>query len=359
RLCFTGHYAAMNHELLAPLGHILAGEYEAELVALAEGRAPARTTIGKLDFPRPARAHLPPLDHYARLDMGDGQERLVGYTEATRGCLDRCRHCPLPAVYGGRFFVVPRDVVLADVAAQVDAGAQHITFGDPDFLNGPGHARALLRELHARWPALSFDITAQISHLLAHRDLVAELPGLGCAFVVSAVESLSDRVLAMLHKRHRRTDVVAALELAAAAGLALRPTLVPFTPWTEMADLTELVDFIDDHALVDHLDPIQLTVRLLVPPGSLLLGDADAPRWFGPLDAVALTHSWRAADPRLDVLQQALSARMAAAAESEEAPRDTYVALRALIDDAAGRRRAPPALPPRRRVPRLTEPWFC
>ncbi len=362
RVCFTGHYAAMNAELLAPLGTALGGECEEQLVELARGARPAsapRTTLAKLDFPAPARAKLPPLETYAKLDLGDGRQRVAGYVEASRGCLDTCRHCPVPAVYGGRFFVVPRAAVLADIAAQVDAGAEHITFGDPDFLNGPGHARALLRELHARWPQLSFDVTAQISHLLAHRDLVAELPALGCAFVVSAVESLSDRVLAMLHKRHRRADVEAALALARGAGLAIRPTLVPFTPWTALEDLAGLVDFVDGQEIVDHVDPVQLTIRLLVPPGSLLLADADAARWFGTLDPGALSHAWRHEDPRVDRLQAELSASIGAAADARIEPRDTYAAARALIYRAVGRSAEPPPLPPRRAVPRLTESWFC
>jgi len=365
-ICFTGNYAAMNAAGLARLGVALGGEHEAALVALVEqldrgepAAPPAAVTLAKLDFPRPRRARLPALDHYARLDRGDGDERLVGYTEATRGCLDRCRHCPVPAVYGGRLFAVDRGLVLDDIAAQVDAGAEHITFGDPDFLNGPGHARAILRELHRRWPALSFDVTAQISHLLDHRDLVAELPGLGCAFVVSAVESLSDRVLATLHKRHRRAQVIAALAVCRSAGLPLRPTFVPFTPWTELGDLVELGDFLAGEDLLDQVDPIQLTIRLLVPPGSLLLADPEAERWFGPLDPDRLSHTWVHPDPRVDRLQAALAARVEAAAAAAEPPHETHRALRQLIHAAAGVVAPTPLLLPRRRVPRLTEPWFC
>ena len=38
-------------------------------------------------------------------------------------------------------------IVLEDVRRQVAMGAGHITFGDPDFFNGPGHSIAILREL--------------------------------------------------------------------------------------------------------------------------------------------------------------------------------------------------------------------
>ena len=135
-----------------------------------------------------------------------------------------CRHCPIPPVYGGRFFVVNAATVVADIAVQVEHGAEHVTFGDPDFFNGPGHGMAIVREVHRRWPALTFDVTIKISHLIAHTALLVELASLGCAFVVSAVESLDDGVLARLDKGHTRADFEHALALMSSAGLVLRPT---------------------------------------------------------------------------------------------------------------------------------------
>ena len=57
--------------------------------------------------------------------------------------------------------------------------------------------------------------------------------------MVSAVESLSDRVLAQLDKGHTRADVFEALRITRAAGLTLRPSLVSFTPWTTLDDYLE------------------------------------------------------------------------------------------------------------------------
>ena len=71
-----------------------------------------------------------------------GERRLAGYVEASHGCAHRCRHCPVPVVYDGRTRLVGEDAVVADVAQLVALGARHITFGDPDFLNGPHHADA-------------------------------------------------------------------------------------------------------------------------------------------------------------------------------------------------------------------------
>jgi radical SAM superfamily enzyme YgiQ (UPF0313 family) len=368
QIACIGLYAPLNVETLRRAGvqHVLAGEVEPALVALAEaldaGEPPPASPpiqLAKLTFPRPSRAKLPPLSSYAALERADGSRALVGYAETTRGCLDTCRHCPVPAIYGGRFFAVQREQVLADIEAQVEAGARHITFGDPDFLNGPGHGLAVVRALAERFPDTSFDITAQISHLLRHRDRLAELAELGCAFVITAVESLSDVVLAKLKKRHRKAEVFEALDRCAQAGLVIRPTFVPFTPWTTLDDLRELVDTIWRRGLVDQVDPVQLSIRLLVPPGSLLLDAPDTRDAFGPLDPELLSHSWRHADPRVDALQAQVAAVAAANADAQGDAADAHAAIRALVYQQAGL--TPPAAPapPRRKVARVTESWFC
>jgi len=365
-ICFYGHYAALNGAHLASHGHadsVLAGEVEDELVALARGldaRGTPRVSLAKLDFPVPARAALPALKKYAHLDR-EGAPHLVGYVEASRGCKHGCRHCPIPPVYGRRFFVVPRAVVLADVRQQVAAGAAHVTFGDPDFLNGPGHALAVARALHAEFPALTFDFTAKIEHLLAQRAHLAELAGLGALFVVSAAESLDDHVLAILDKGHTRADIEAALALTRAAGLSLRPTWIAFTPWTTLAAYRAWLDFIADEGLIDATDPVQYALRLLVPPGSWLLEQPAMRRHVGRLVPEAFHHEWTHPDPRMDALQSAVAAAVGAAADRREDAALTFDRVRALAAAAAGVAAPPPIglAADRRRPPRLSEPWFC
>ncbi len=350
-LCFFGLYAPLNADYLrraCGADSILGGECEQQLVELLDRGAPiADIVLDHLEFPVPRRVGLPVLDRYAKLERGD-REHAAGYTEATRGCKHMCRHCPIPPVYGGRFFAVDAGVVLADVAIQVAAGAEHITFGDPDFFCGPRHGMRILREVHARWPALTFDVTIKVEHLLQHNRHLSELAKLGCAFVVTAVESTDDAVLDKLDKRHTRADVERMLAATRAAGLTVRPTFVPFTPWTSLDELIGLVDFIEAHDLVDCVDPVQLTVRLLVPPGSLLLGDPA----FGELDAAALTHTWTHTDPRVDALARTAASLAEDGADFEQLRTAYY---------AAADREAPPlrARAPRPTAPRLTEHWFC
>ena len=370
RIVFCGLYALLCAEFLLDgvADDVMGGEFEGELVALAQrleaGREPQRpgAALQRLAFPLPSRASLPPLTRYVRLARDD---RLIpaGYVEASRGCLHTCLHCPIPPVYGGRFFAVPRAVVLEDIRGLVAAGAGHITFGDPDFLNGPGHALKLVRELHAAFPDVSYDFTAKIEHVLRHRELFPEFAATGCAFVVSAVEALSDVVLANLEKGHTKADVAAAITILRHTGIAPRPTFVPFTPWTTLDDYIELLDFLETHDLVDHVDPVQLTIRLLVPPGSLLLTRPALRAALGELDAARLSHRWTHPDPRMDELQRDASALVRDAARAEEGPAVTFSRLRDLARRRAGRS-APPAPSPRPRperalAPRLTEPWFC
>jgi radical SAM superfamily enzyme YgiQ (UPF0313 family) len=372
-IAFFGLYAALNAEhLLAGLADsVLSGEVEAALVGLIRKlEAPGGSTNGsprpplpvleKLSFPVPSRAQLPSLKKYARLERDGGLE-LVAYVEASRGCKHLCRHCPIPPVYGGRFFVVPVEVLLADIRQQVEAGATHVTFGDPDFLNGPGHALAVARALHAEFPSLTFDFTAKIEHLLRQRERLPELRHLGCAFIVSAAESLSDTVLAHLEKGHTRADIEDAVRLVAAAGMTLRPTWVAFTPWTTLDDYRELLDFVETHGLVDAIDPVQFSIRLLVPPGSLLLESAALRPFLGALVKDQFHHSWTHPDPRMETLHRGVSAVVAQAADGREDAAVTFQRVRELADRAAGvapRALATPARH-RQRPPRLTEPWFC
>src|SRR5215472_16398797 len=249
-LCCYGLYAPLNAEFLRTLGvsSVLGGEFEEGLAHLADRlqknesgsghgassvpQSEPLVSLARQKFIPPDRQGLAPLEKYAHVIVSSGEHRVAGYTEASRGCKHLCRHCPIVPVYKGAFRVVQRDVVIEDIRQQVAAGAEHITFGDPDFFNGPTHAAALVEALHREWPRLTYDVTIKIEHLLRHRDLMPLLQRTGCLFVTSAVESLDDAVLEKLAKGHTRADFLEAVALTRAAGLVLSPTFIPFTPGT-------------------------------------------------------------------------------------------------------------------------------
>ena len=383
-VCCYGLYAPENEDYLRSLGvdTLIGGEFETGLVALAHDLAaeqpPADIPLVNLNrqtFRVPDRAGLPALDRYARLEVGDGTERIVGYVEATRGCKHLCRHCPVVPVYNGRFRLVQRDVVLADIRQQVAAGAQHITFGDPDFFNGPGHAVPIIEALHAEWPGLSYDVTIKVEHLLKHADLLPTLKRTGCLFITSAVEAFNARILARFDKQHTRAEFETVLRLCDAAGLQIIPTFVAFTPWTTVGGYRDFLAEIARLDLIERVAPIQYAIRLLIPPGSRLLELAETRTVIDSLDQARLSYTWRNPDPRVDALQRDLE-QLAQSSVGRRLSRRAFfervwarahqaspdLALAALAVEAVATP-PPPPLPPMPltaiAVPRLSEPWFC
>jgi radical SAM superfamily enzyme YgiQ (UPF0313 family) len=378
-ICFYGLYATLNSEFL--LGHeadsVIGGEYEEPLARLltaldeggddgvegvASSRHAALPFLKRLPFPVPLRSNLPPLANYARLKNA-GEESLAGYVEASRGCKHKCLHCPVPPVYQGRFFAVPREVVLEDIRQLVSAGARHITFGDPDFLNGPTHSLKIVRAAHREFPHLTYDFTAKVEHLIQQRALLSDFARLGCIFVVSAVESLSDTVLANLEKGHNRADVLQALSAVRGSGMALRPSFVSFTPWTTLEDYLDVLDFVESEDLIDCVDPIQYAIRLLIPPGSRLLSRPQIHPYIGSLAPELFSYTWHHPDARMDDLHKKVSAMVEDAVAREEDAGVTFLRIRELGLAVANRRSPNQSadFAPLRRVrpPHLTEPWFC
>jgi radical SAM superfamily enzyme YgiQ (UPF0313 family) len=378
-ICFYGLYAVLNQEHLfaaKAADSTIGGEYELALVdlagALREGRSlaelPGVTTpnnrslpiLAKIPFLPPNRTSLPGLRDYAGL-AHHGEIIRAGYVETTRGCHHTCAHCPITPVYNGRFFALPRAAVVADARSQVLSGARHITFGDPDFFNGPQHGLRIMRDLRAEFPWLTFDATIKVEHLLEHQKLLPELGELGCVFVVSAVESIYPEALAHMKKGHTKADVAAALELLDAAGIAMRPSLLPFSPWETLESYRELLAFIAEQDLIEHVDPVHLSIRLLIPPESAVLQDPGRDAWLGELDAPNFSYRWRHPDSRMDDLQRTISKLTERAAIREKPHKETFAEIWRFTHEALDE--SVPALPDARfsrpEPPRLTEHWFC
>src|SRR5262249_5243504 len=128
----------------------------------------------------------------------------------------------------------------------------------------------VVRAAHAEFPRLTFDFTAKVEHILERRELFAELGASGCVFMISAVESLSDTVLTILEKNHKRADVEEALAIVRGAGITFRPPWVPSPPWTPRVDSQEIPDFVEEPGRTAHIARGQSPTRLRAPPGSYL-----------------------------------------------------------------------------------------
>jgi hypothetical protein len=371
-VCFYGLYGAVSADLTVGrlADQVIAGEYEPGLVqfvsSLAEGASvdrPVRIERSRGRFVVPARHLLPPLERYAHLSIG-GEHRLVGYVEASHGCSHRCRHCPIPVVYDGRTRLVGEDVLLADVEQLWSMGARHLSFGDPDFLNGPHHSLRTVRAVKAAFPELTFDCTAKVEHIVRHQQLLPELSDAGCLFVVSAVECLDDVVLARLDKRHTAADAALAVDLLRRHDIELRPSFLPFTPWTTLDDVAEILGFVARHDLVPNVDPVQYGIRLLLPEGSLLLRHPDLQPFVGPYDPEGLSFTWASPDPEVDALQSRLAGLAEQSTASDQPLEQTWSMV---VEEVAKAMRVPPSALEAARAPlssseerpRLTEAWFC
>jgi radical SAM superfamily enzyme YgiQ (UPF0313 family) len=403
-LCCYGLYAPVNESFLRRLGvqTILGGEFESGLESLyrriakddqgrrtkdegrrtkdgglaigngelsslviglsSDSQPEPRISLAKQVFLAPDRSGLPALTAYAHLELADGDQRTVGYTEASRGCKHLCRHCPIVPVYGGRFRVIQRDVVLEDVRRQVAAGAQHITFGDPDFFNGPGHAIPLVRALHAEFPDLTYDVIIKVEHLLKHADLLPVLRHTGCVLVTSAVEAVVDAILDRFDKHHTRADFVRAVALLRDSGLALNPTFVAFTPWTTRAGYLDFLRTIAELDLVENVAPIQYAIRLLIPAGSRLLELPDLRELVQPFNEAALAYPWAHPDPRMDQLYRDVMR----AARVRRSRHETFQLVWQLAEaalDAPSKEHAfyvtTRQRPLHKPIPSMSEPWYC
>jgi hypothetical protein len=261
-------------------------------------------------------------------------------------------------IYQGQFRVVQPEIVLADIAGQVEAGAQHITFGDPDFFNGPTHAARLVQALHVAHPDLTYDVTIKVEHLLQHRALLPVLRDTGCLFVTSAVESLDDRVLGFLDKGHTRQDFLDVVSWCRREAVTLAPTFVAFHPWTTLDGYCDLLDTLADLELIDHVSPIQLAIRLLIPNGSGMLALPEVAALAHSFDPGTLTYRWTHPDPRVEALHEEITRLVGG--QSTAARRPMFEAISVTAHRRAGL--SLPALPPVRNrpsVPYLSEPWYC
>lgn len=376
-LCCYGLYAPVNADYLRGLGvqTLLGGEFEEGLVGLVRrlrratgpveesGQTEPTISLHRQKFLVPEREGLLPLRYYARLRTGGGERRTVGYTEASRGCLHLCRHCPVVPVYEGQFRIVQPEVVLEDIRRQVAGGAEHITFGDPDFFNGPGHALAILNRLHEEHPNLTYDVTIKIEHLLKYSRHLPTLRDTGCLFVTSAVESVDDRVLELLAKHHTREDFFEVVRRFRQTGLTLAPTFVAFTPWTSLEGYRKLLSDLLELDLVENVAPIQLAIRLLIPAGSKLLELSETWSFVQGFDQAALSYRWQHPDPRVERLQADVMKRVKEGEAAGASRREIFSSIWEHVGEETGTDLRDPRVsqvpPSRAAIPYMDEPWYC
>jgi radical SAM superfamily enzyme YgiQ (UPF0313 family) len=375
-ICFYGLYASINESFLRNQGanSIIGGEFEDELVALCKklktngqysykGESTGPVILPKKQvFKVPDRRDLPSLTQYARLLINDTTSKTTGYVETTRGCKHKCRHCPIVPVYNGKFRIVQKNIVMADIIQQIEAGAEHITFGDPDFFNGPGHTLPIINSLHEKLPWITYDVTIKIEHLLKHRRFLPILKKSGCAFVTSAVESIDNRVLKLFDKGHTKDDFLRVVKIFHELELNLNPTFVTFTPWSTLENYRELLRLLLELGLAENVAPIQLAIRLLIPNGSKLLELQEVRNVIGKFNEEKLSYEWHNPDPKVEKLYHDIFDLVKATKSSDLTRMQIFRAVWDCLNRITDNKEIFPehsAITPRSTIPYLNEPWYC
>jgi hypothetical protein len=215
--------------------------------------------------------------------------------------------------------------------------------------------------LHREFPELTYDVTIKVEHLRENAELLRTLRDTGCLFIISAVESLDDRILEKLQKGHTRADFFAVVEACRRTGIILQPTFVPFTPWTTFENYLDLLEQLRRLELIGAVGPIQLAIRLLVTAGSRLLEIEEMHSLVGAFDAKSLTYPWQHRVPAIDRLCEELQEIVAAAENAKESRAAIFEKIWRAAHRAADRQvdsksLSLPAAPP---VPFMNEPWYC
>ena len=307
--------------------------------------------VPRLDFIQPDRAGLPSLDRYASLQMPDGSSKIVGATDATRGCKHRCRHCPIVPVYDGQFRVVPGR---GRARRHPRAGGSRARRTSASAIRISSTARrtrgASSRRCIASFPASPTTRSSRSSICSQHRELLPRAaPTTGCLFITSAVESVDDEVLAKLEKGHTRADFIA------------RRAAVPRCRRDAGADVRRVHAVDDDRGLhaiccdvVADLDLVaQRRAGAVGHPAARHLGIAAA----RAADIQAVDRPVRCDDADLSV-GASRSARRPAAAAGDGARRRARRTRRARTSSppCASSRRSNLILPSRSAIPYMNEP---
>jgi len=304
--------------------YAIVGEWEQPIVSLVDkmlGRGDGRLLgvmdpqLAKLNAPfpphmprnsiaQPDRGVAPPLEKYPQPQLARllGGQRVVGGIETTRGCHHKCSYCSVYAAYDGKVLMTQLEAVVADVRSLVDQGMEHLTFIDADFFNAKKYALQVIERLHKEFPALTYDFTTRVDHILENRDPIRQMAAMNVRVITSALEFPTQRVLDEVYKEMTVPMMEEAVRFIADCGIQLNPTFITFNPWVGLGDFVEFHDFLARNRLESSVDPIQYETRLHLYKGSPLMKNASIQK----LEMVEreFDYDWKHPDPRVDELFQ-------------------------------------------------------
>jgi|TARA_B110000263_G_scaffold249792_1_gene268566 radical SAM superfamily enzyme YgiQ (UPF0313 family) len=349
----------------------ISGEFESSLKVLVEelltnqkedDRSINSWISPKISFERqifltPSRENLPPLEQYAKMSINNS-EKLTGYIETSHGCAHSCPHCPVTAVYQGKFRIVDKKSILKDVDNLIKIGAEHFTFGDPDFFNAPKHSLDIASSIKKKYPHITFDATIKVEHILEHKDLIKKLKDMGFLFIISAFESTNNHVLNKLEKGHLFNDMQLAIDICKSSNLIIKPTWIPFTPWMQFSDYPVLINFIIKNDLMNLISPVQYGIRLLIPKLSTLVSQLNEDGISITYSKEKLTYEWDHLDPNVDILFEEITNLINKDINTEELSTNFFDDIYNLVQSKTNNSMLPYQIINHETVG-STEDWYC
>ena len=394
RLCCFGLYAPLNEALLraegvdvGPWARVRSGLGRSGAVAAGQGlracqgrRARDSHPSPRLHPPRPvpaatARPLCPP--SYRRRVPRRRLHRGVARLQAPLPSLSRSSRCT-----SGDFRLVPRTSCWRTCAQQVDAGAQHLTFGDPDFFNGRTHATSVIASSPRRSLASPTTSPSRWSTWCGTSPAPAELRGPAACSSRAPSRRSTIECSAATGKGHTRADFEAGgRRLPGRPALSLSPTFVAFTPWTSFPwRISSSRSHRSPRARASMSRPSNWRSGSSSPTGRFCSAWTTLRRAPGAVRPRALVYPWTSQKPDVDVLQDEVrrwlargrarrarkcSTRSAVAARHAGVGRSSSFAPSANLEVCATPGHTAPArentAPTRASatVPYLEEPWYC
>ncbi|MBM7068587.1 arsinothricin biosynthesis radical SAM protein ArsL [Actibacterium sp. 188UL27-1] len=321
-----GQYATINAKYLTGryADHVVSGEWEVPLVSLMDrkagsdkpvinvysnGRKTPEQTMQMLKLrgtmAKPMRQSAPNLSKYPQPHLTTlmGEEKIVGGLELTRGCHHKCTYCSVFSAYDGKVLLGDIAQIQDDVDALVDQGMEHMTFIDAEFFNATRRSFDALAQIHKRHPALTFDFTTRVDHILENNDRLGELYDHGVRVITSALEFPKNEVLQQVRKEVDVDDLKEAVRLVQNSGITLNPTFIMFNPWVTLEDFPRFHDFLVETGMEDAVDPVQFETRLHLYKGSPLLKNETIKALR--LEEQEFHYDWFHSDERVDELFRA------------------------------------------------------
>lgn len=187
----------------------------------------------------PARDLMPPLSAYtppswATVDM---PTPAWGQVFTARVPCIPCPRCPLAEYVPAS--LLPRHLVLGDIAALVALGASHISFADDDFLADYERSLRITATLATTYPGLSFDFRASVLAVLRLPHVLAELRAHGATGVGLVVDAAPGGSRMLSAPASSATFSLRSLEevlaLCSRHGLYVRPVARRQRAWTALS----------------------------------------------------------------------------------------------------------------------------